>query len=197
MKQGHGHTGARDLSEDELRFQIRINLKDEFAAVARANPADPVLKPVLDVLAKYDATLKHQQASFANYIPHFEQEEQPWHFQKLKKLLQATQDVGKGDDVNAGIKAMKALETATAEYIERMRLYLWTKETLQKPGIQQKYATRFTVYANGGQEVYEKEIADALEADLKALIDTGMIVNVDKFDSDPAHNPQAPKKFFN
>ena len=197
MREGHGHTGARNLSEDELRWQVRVSLKEEFAAAARANTADPVLKPVLDILAKYDAVLKHQQMSFANFLPSFEQEEQPHHFQKLKDLLQATKDVGSGDDVNAGIAAMKALEAANAEYVERLRLYLWTKETLQRPDIQQKYAKRFTVYACGDQEVYEKTVADALEADLLALTgDEGMIEKVDKFDSDPAHNPQAPRKFF-
>lgn len=191
--QGHGHSGPRNLRGDQLKWQVRINLSEAFAAAARANPQDPALKPLLDVLAKYKGVLKHQKMSFAGFLPYFEDQEKPRLLQNISDALKAIDSAG--DDVNAGIAAMKAYEAASAEYVERLRLYLWTKETLQRPGIEQKYATRFTVYADGGQEVYGKDIADALEADLKALMASGMVVKVKKFDSDPAHNPQAPRKF--
>ncbi len=74
-------------------------------------------------------------------------------------------------------------------------LYRWTKATIEKPEKKEQYAPRYTVYADGGKETYSKEVADAVEADLKPLIGLGIITKVDKFDTDPANNPQAPARF--
>lgn len=194
-QQGHGHTGRRNLGSEELKWQVRINLSDQFAAAARANPSDPSLKPLLDVLAKYNAVLKHQKMAFAGFLPHFEKDEGPVLRQKIQEALTAIDEAAARNDLTAQIEAMKAFDEISSRYVERLRLYLWTKETLQKPGIEQKYARRFTIYADGGKEIYDKAIADALEKDLQPLIANGMVLKVDKFDSDPAHNPQPPKKF--
>jgi hypothetical protein len=49
----------------------------------------------------------------------------------------------------------------------------------------------FTVYVEG-REVYAKEIAEALEADLQPLISRGLITRISKYDTNPANNPQPP-----
>ena len=45
-----------------------------------------------------------------------------------------------------------------------------------------------------GKEVYAEEIADALEADLRSLVKTGLIARVSKYDTNPANNPQPPQR---
>jgi hypothetical protein len=45
----------------------------------------------------------------------------------------------------------------------------------------------------GGDEVYEKNTADALEAELKPLVGGPIVAKMFKYDTDPAHNPQPPR----
>ena len=45
----------------------------------------------------------------------------------------------------------------------------------------------------GGKEVYEKDKADALDAELKPLVGGSIVEKMFKYDSDPAHNPQPPR----
>ncbi len=228
--QGNGHTGPRNIDPKDLKWQVRFNLSDAFAAAVRANPADPALKLLNDVLAKYNASIKNSGMSFADFLPYFRNEEMPALMSKLRALAKAAVDekvegaavylkildqveidfleADAKDDVDAGMAVRSALN-ATAkkadlsgdlkevndEMLERMKLFLWTKETMLKPETHKKYASRFTVFADGGKEIYDKVIADGLEADLNALKASGMVTVVSKFDSDPAHNPQAPRKF--
>ncbi|MCM2344364.1 MAG: hypothetical protein NDJ24_07370 [Alphaproteobacteria bacterium] len=133
-------------------YQVRINLVDSFAAVARINPGDSSLKPLNDVLARYNAVIKNQFDAFADFC-----------------------------------KAAEASGTTDSD------LYIWTKKTVDDPAKQMRYATRFTVYADGGKEVYDKAIADGLEADLQPLMGS-MLTKIDKFDSNPARNPQPPRQ---
>lgn len=74
-------------------------------------------------------------------------------------------------------------------------LYQWTRATIANPQKQAKYLRSFTVYV-GGEQVYPREVADALEAALRSLVasDAGpdSIVAVSKFDTNPATNPQPP-----
>ena len=51
----------------------------------------------------------------------------------------------------------------------------------------------FTLYVDG-REVYAREIADALEADLKPLAASGLIARISKYDTNPANNPQPPER---
>lgn len=139
---------------EQWQYQIRVDLSADFAKVARANPSDPVLKPLNDVLAKFDAVIKNQFDAFSDFC--------------------------------AGAEA--AGETDSG-------LYKWTKATIERPGKAEQYATRFTVYADGGREVYDAAIADALEADLQPLLASGLLTRVNKIDSNPARNPQAPAKY--
>ena len=75
--------------------------------------------------------------------------------------------------------------------IENYPLYEWTKETITDPVKKTKYLKSFSVYV-GRQEIYPKHEADALEADLKSMVNTGVIERIVKYDTDPTNNPQPP-----
>ena len=53
---------------EEWQYQVRINLDDERAAVARRAPDDPSIAPLASVLKKHDAALKCQYDAFADYV---------------------------------------------------------------------------------------------------------------------------------
>jgi hypothetical protein len=90
---------------------------------------------------------------------------------------------------------------AFAEYVaaaeeqgpESHPLYEWTKATIENPSKKEKYLKSFTVYVDG-REVYDREIADAVEADLQPLASSGLIVRISKYDTNPANNPQPPQQ---
>jgi hypothetical protein len=46
-----------------------------------------------------------------------------------------------------------------------------------------------------GDQVYPKEQADALEADLQGLVGSELVLRLHKYDTNPANNPQAPARF--
>jgi len=76
---------------------------------------------------------------------------------------------------------------------EDYHLYEWTKATIEDPIKRAKYIESFSLYVDD-QEVYAKEIADALEADLTPLVENGQIKKLSKHDSNPANNPQPPAR---
>jgi hypothetical protein len=76
---------------------------------------------------------------------------------------------------------------------EKYSLYQWTKETIWNPDKKAKYLRSFTVYVNSN-EVYPGEIADLLQAELSALAGAAGIERVVKIDTNPANNPQPPKR---
>src|SRR5690242_14703639 len=75
--------------------------------------------------------------------------------------------------------AMRSQYDAFAEYVsaaeqegvEKYPLYAWTKATIENPAKREKYQRSFTVYVEG-QEVYGKEIADALAGELAPLAES-------------------------
>jgi hypothetical protein len=75
---------------------------------------------------------------------------------------------------------------------EKYSLYQWTKETIENPEKKARYLQSFTVYVDG-EEVYPREIADLLQAELSALAGAAGIERVVKIDSNPANNPQPPE----
>ena len=79
---------------------------------------------------------------------------------------------------------------AERDGVEHYPLYRWTRETIENPAKKAKYLEAFTLYVND-DEVYEKDLADALEADLHALA-SDAITDIRKHDTNPAHNPQPP-----
>jgi hypothetical protein len=96
--------------------------------------------------------------------------------------------------------ALKCQFDAFAEYvasaeengIENYPLYQWTKATIEDPAKKEKYLKSFTLYVDD-REVYAKEIADALEADLQPVATSGLITRISKYDTNPANNPQSPQ----
>jgi hypothetical protein len=76
---------------------------------------------------------------------------------------------------------------------EDYHLYEWTKATIEDPIKRAKYVESFSLYVDD-QEVYAKEIADALESDLMPLVENGQIKKLSKYDSNPANNPQPPAR---
>jgi hypothetical protein len=98
--------------------------------------------------------------------------------------------------------AMKCQFDAFADYVaeaekqgaENYPLYKWTKATIENPEKKEKYTKSFTLYA-GGREVYDKEIADALERDLQPLVGSALITRISKHDTNPANNPQVPERY--
>lgn len=83
----------------------------------------------------------------------------------------------------------EAEENGTEDY----PLYEWTKATIENPEKKAKYLVNFTLYV-GGDEVYDKAKADALEADLEPLVDGETIIKMTRYDTNPANNPQPPPR---
>jgi len=75
--------------------------------------------------------------------------------------------------------------------VEHFPLYRWTKATIEDPGKKAKHLKSFSLHVKG-EEVYGKEAADALEAELQPLVGQGVITKLSKHDTNPANNPQAP-----
>jgi hypothetical protein len=69
-------------------------------------------------------------------------------------------------------------------------LYRWTKATLADPAKRRKHAEAFALRI-GGEEVYGRAAADALEAALQPLVGT-VIARLSRHDTNPANNLPIP-----
>ncbi len=83
---------------------------------------------------------------------------------------------------------------AEAQGVEGYPLYHWTKATIEDPAKEAKYVKSFTLYV-GGDEVYAKDKAEALEADLRPLVGGAIVTRMSKHDTNPANNPQPPARY--
>ena len=92
-------------------------------------------------------------------------------------------------DAFAGYVA-EAERQGTGEY----PLYAWTRATIEDPDKKEKYLRSFTVHV-GGAEVYPRERADALEAELRPLIGGSLVTAISRYDTNPANNPQVPERY--
>ena len=138
---------------DQWQYQVRIDLAAELAEIARRDPGNPALGPLMDILARHDAIAKCQFDAFADYVAEAER-----------------------------------------HGIESYPLYQWTKATIEDPMKKAKHLKSFTLYVQG-REVYGKEKADALEADLQPLAGGTLISRLSKHDTNPASNPQPPAHY--
>jgi hypothetical protein len=77
--------------------------------------------------------------------------------------------------------------------VEDYHLYEWTKATIEDPLKKAKYLEVFSLYVDD-EEVYSKDIADALESDLMPFVRSGQIKKLSKHDSNPENNPQPPSR---
>jgi hypothetical protein len=82
---------------------------------------------------------------------------------------------------------------AEAEGVDKYPLHAWTKATIENPAKKEKYLKSFTIYIQD-QEVYSKQLADALEADLQPLAVRGLITRLAKYDTNPVNSPQPPAR---
>ena len=139
--------------DDQWQYQVRVNLSDAFADLARRDPGDPALAPLPEILRKHRATLKCQFDAFADYVA-------------------------------------EAERNGTEGY----PLHAWTKATIEDPVKKAKYLKSFTLYVEG-QEVYAKDRADPLEADLEPLVGGALVTRLTKHDTNPANNPQPPERY--
>ncbi len=83
---------------------------------------------------------------------------------------------------------------AEKEGPENFPLYKWTKATVDDPVKRAKHIKTFALHVSGN-EVYAKEAADALEADLQPLVGGELITRVSKHDTNPANNLQVPADY--
>ena len=135
-----------------------------------------------------------------------------WQYQVRIRLSPQYAELARKEPQNAGLSSLNALLKkhdatikcqfdAFADYVaeaeregtQHYPLYRWTRETIEDPAKEAKYLQAFTLYVHGA-EVYDKALADALEADLvelKARV-SDAIIDISKFDTNPAHNPQPP-----
>ena len=84
------------------------------------------------------------------------------------------------------------VKEAEANGVDKYPLYSWTKKTVDDPVKEAKYTKSFTLYV-GGEEVYEKRKADALEDEIKPLVGGQIVAQMFRYDTDPAHNPHPPR----
>lgn len=98
--------------------------------------------------------------------------------------------------------ALKCQYDAFADYVAEAEargadaypLYAWTRATIENPAKKAKYLKSFTLYVSGA-EVYPKHQADALEQDLQPLVGGPVVTRLSRHDTNPANNPQPPKRY--
>ena len=80
------------------------------------------------------------------------------------------------------------VKEAEAKGVEAYPLYAFTKNTVNDPAKEAKYTKSFMLYV-GGDEVYERSKADAIEAELKPLVGGPIVAQMFRYDTNPAHSP--------
>jgi hypothetical protein len=157
-------------------------------------------------------------AAVGGSTPHHTEEKEgatmamPWQYQIRMNVSQELADAYRqGRDTPALARLRDVLgrhhATITSQYdafagyvaeaerqgVQNFPLYQWTVDTISDPDKRAKYQRVFTVYVQD-QEVYAEDVANALQADLSALGQANGILSINKFDTNPAHNPQPPHK---
>ncbi len=77
---------------------------------------------------------------------------------------------------------------------DKFPLYAWTRATIENPAKEAKYIKSFALHVDG-EAVYAREKADALEAELAPLVGGPLVTAMSKHDTNPANNPQPPKRY--
>ena len=97
---------------EDWQFQVRIELTEEAAEMARRDPGDPSIAALTDILKDHRATMKSQFDAFAEYVA--EAEKQGVEKYPLHKWTKAT--------IEDPAKKAKYLKSFTL-YIERNEVY--------------------------------------------------------------------------
>ena len=79
---------------------------------------------------------------------------------------------------------------------EKFPLYAWTRATIENPVKEAKYIKSFALHVEG-EAVYARGKAEALEAELRPLVGGPIVAAMSKHDTNPANNPQPPKRYRN
>jgi hypothetical protein len=53
---------------EQWQYQVRIDLAEQIAEIARRDPADPALAPLPEILKRHHAIMKSQFDAFAGYV---------------------------------------------------------------------------------------------------------------------------------
>ena len=77
---------------------------------------------------------------------------------------------------------------------EHFPLYAWTRATIENPAKKAKYLKSFALHVEG-ETVYSREKADPLEAELRPLVGGHIVASMSKHDTNPANNPQPPRRY--
>jgi hypothetical protein len=99
----------------QWEYQIRIDLDDELAEVARRDPDNAAIKPLADILTKHHATMKCQFDAFADYVAEAEK--------------RGTEDY----PLYAWTKATIEDPEKKAKYVKNFTLYVDGNEVYAKP----------------------------------------------------------------
>ncbi|WP_428491516.1 hypothetical protein [Rhodopila sp.] len=83
---------------------------------------------------------------------------------------------------------------AEKEGPESFPLYQWTKATIEDPVKRAKHSRSFALRVSG-KEVYPREIADKLEADLQRLVGGSLVTRISRHDTNPANNLPIPSEY--
>ena len=137
----------------------------------------------------------------------------PWQYRSGIYLGAALAEVARRDPASPAIKpltdvltrhnaTMKSQYDAFASYVaeaesrgvEQYPLYEWTRATIGVPEKKAKYLQSFTLYVRG-DEVYARELAEALETDLQSLVTQSLITRMSKHDTNPAKRSAAAGAF--
>jgi hypothetical protein len=136
-----------------------------------------------------------------------------WQYQLRVYLTDELADVARSDRDNPALQPLtnilnkhhaimvsqfEAFENYVAEAEkggpDKFPLYKWTKATVEDPAKRAKHVRTFALHVSG-KEVYAKEAADALEADLQPLVGGELVTRMSKHDTNPANNLQVPPEY--
>nr|WP_036259906.1 hypothetical protein [Methylocapsa aurea] len=59
---------------DNWEYQLRIKLGDKYADIARSDPGNEAIRPIVEILIKHNAALKSQYDAFADYVSEAEKQ---------------------------------------------------------------------------------------------------------------------------
>ena len=83
---------------------------------------------------------------------------------------------------------------AEREGPEKFPLYRWTKATVEDAAKSLKHKRAFALRVSGN-EVYARDVADALEAALQPLVGGGLVERMSRHDTNPANNLAVPAEY--
>lgn len=154
------------MPRTEREYQVRIFLKEEFAKAVKDKRNPEAMQPLMDVLAKHNASLDHNQfEEFSTFVA--------W----AEKNLDTTKFPD--EDKKQQMKNLLAL----------------TKNALANPEKQSYFKREFTL-SIGDKSLFTGAEADALIADLEKLGDDAIIVGGKGFVPGKSYDVPAVRKSY-